>query len=580
MRYVLLTLPIALMALSQPTRADIAEAVQSTVSILPIRQAGTPVRPGTGRGQIPEATGIVVGRTGYIATARHVIDAVKQIEVRLADGRVLPARRVGADAATDIALLKIDAELTAFRWASPPRLAQRACAIGNAFGLDLSVTCGVVSALNVSHAGFNPIEDFIQTDAPANPGSSGGALVDESGRLVGMLSAIFAAKSDTNIGVNFAVSARLLRRVVDDLKDDGRVDYVQAGWRLGPLSRLALRSGPGATLLELDTSGPASRAGLRTGDVIRRIAARTVRGPRGAMAALALLKQGESASVTFERDGETRTTLLKFESKPKVATTPTRSQSPTPRDADCPYPKPVCDVRQAVFPIESFDPLASAVRVAPDLLVTNRHAVGAHTTATVMTPAGPLSAQVIPSAYDGDLALLKVNELPADGFLLNPSIASTDSEPQSRLLVVGADIARREIRVFQPGKLLRPPAPNAPLGRLHVSSQMQPGVSGGALVDLQGRFIGIAVGGGEGRNEAIPVSQVVRLLNQRAVARAAERHALLGRELEACAMSLDAAEQKRGGRDAAPQTIAEVARSCAAANNLGQLLRATRILAF
>ena len=156
-------------------------------------------------------------------------------------GRILPARLIAKDAASDIAVLGVDAELPPIGIASPPQLAQPVCSVGNAFGLGLSVTCGVVSALNVSNAGFNPVEDFVQTDAASNPGVSGGALVDAEGRLVGMMSAIFASKADNNIGVNFAVSTDLLLRVVDALVADGEVRYPSPGWRLrtAPRGRLA-----------------------------------------------------------------------------------------------------------------------------------------------------------------------------------------------------------------------------------------------------------------------------------------------------------------------------------------------------
>ncbi|MEM6495167.1 MAG: trypsin-like peptidase domain-containing protein [Pseudomonadota bacterium] len=574
-------LPIALLLFFVPARAhaDVADALQSVVSILPERPTGRAVRPGANRGQVPEASGIVVGRDGYIATARHVIEAVKRIEVRLADGRVLPGRLIGADAATDIALLKVDENLKPFADAPAPRLALPVCVIGNAYGLGLSVSCGVVSAVDVSHARFNAIEDFVQTDAAANPGSSGGALVDNNGRLVGMVSAIFAAKSDTNIGINFAVSARLLRRVVNDLKDVGRVDYVRAGWQLGALSRRELQTSAGARILDLDPEGPASLAGLQRGDVIRAINGRSVRAPRGAMAALALLQSGQTAEVVFSRAAQSNTATLAFKKRDERVAVAAKPSAGANRDTDCLHPVAVCLARQAVFPIESFDPLASAVRIAPDLLVTNRHAIGARETANVMTPLGPREGRVIASTYRGDLALIQVEGLPADGLIFDPAERTTTRLGAS-LFVVGADIARRQIRVFRPGKLMRTAEPTAPLGRLHVSSQMQPGVSGGALIDSKGQLIGIAVGGGEGRNEALPASHVTRLLNGRQSPGSVERHRALGQSLEACATHLDKAERSRGGRNASKDTVRAIAQTCAAGNNLGQLLRAARVLAF
>ena len=231
-----LLLPVSLFP-AKPAQAIPADTLDSVVSVLPVwpgrPQGGQAVPPGSA----PEGSGVVVAPDGLIATAWHVVEPAERIDVRLSDGRILPAELVGQDRASDIALLQVNANLPPLTPAPRPALAQPVCAIGNAYGLGLSVTCGVVSARDVSNAGFNPVEDFVQTDAAANPGSSGGALVDAEGRLVGLLSAIFASEADANIGINFAVSQPLLQRVVEDLRDDGAASYVSAGWRLQRLPR-------------------------------------------------------------------------------------------------------------------------------------------------------------------------------------------------------------------------------------------------------------------------------------------------------------------------------------------------------
>ena len=127
----------------------------------------------------------------------------------------------------------------------------------------------------------------------------------------------------------------------------------------------------------------------------------------------------------------------------------------------------------------------------------------------MFTPNGPLKGKVVPSAYRGDLTLIEVEGLPEDGVVLNPD---ADGDLNTALYAVGADIARRQIRVFRPGVMLLPPDPAADLGRLQVTSFMQPGVSGGALVDVNGRLVGIAAGGGQGRFEALPVRDVRAVL--------------------------------------------------------------------
>ncbi|MEM8976588.1 MAG: trypsin-like peptidase domain-containing protein [Pseudomonadota bacterium] len=557
--------------------ANIGEGIKSVVSILPVR-VGAPVQAGQGRGQVPEASGIVVDNDGLIATAAHVLKAVRRIDVRLSDGRILPAKLVGSDVASDIALIKVDASLIAYKAAPRPAIAQRVCAIGNAYGLDLSVTCGVVSALNVSHAGFNAIEDFVQTDAAANPGSSGGALVDRDGRLVGMMSAIFAAKSDTNIGVNFAVSEQLLRRVVDDLKDDGRVDYVKGGWQLSPLSRRARSLGHGANIVDVTAGGAAAGAGLKAGDTLRSVGGRSVRNPKSVLSALALVRAGGSVEIVYERAGQRRSTKLSF-ALAREGTVPARSTN-SPAGADCPYPQSVCRVRQAVFPIESFDPIASAVRIADDLLVTNRHVIGARQTAQVFTPTGKLMAKVLPSTYAGDLALLQVQGLPKDGLVLKLSDVTVRSSNSKRYFVVGADVARKEVRVFKPGPLRSGPARGAELGRLHVGAQMQPGVSGGALVNANGGLAGIAVGGGEGRNEAVPLAQVRMLMEGLNGAGATQLQSQLGVAFEECAGAIDRSKRRRRGQRPDPEVIEKLKSQCLVSQNPGQHLKASRFLAF
>ena len=545
-------------ALAAPAWALPPETLRSVVSVLPVwpgmPQGGGGAKPGVA----PEGSGVAIGAGGLIATAWHVVEPAERIDVRLFDGRVLPARLAGHDVATDIALLRIDEGLPALDRAPEPLLASPVCAIGNSFGLGLSASCGVVSALHVSRAGFNPVEDFVQTDAAVNPGDSGGALVDGDGRLVGMLSAIFASEGDGDLGVNFAVSATLLDRVVDDLLDDGAVDYVSAGWRLVRPSRAQLSLAAGALVAEIDAMGAAARAGIETGDLITRIGARAVRRPRDAVGALALTRRGETVEVAFLRDGAQRRAVLSF------APNAVAAAAPPAVDPTCPHPPAVCLARQAVFPVSSFDPLASSVRIAPDLLVTNRHAIGDRLEATVQTPEGPRSARVVASAYRGDLVLLTFGGLRRKGVVLAPYEGAVGEGP---FFAVGADAARREVRVFEPGGLILGPAEGAPLGRLHVAAAMQPGVSGGALVDAEGRLVGIAVGGGQGRFEALPASAINELLALRDATDAEAVQESLGASFVGCANAIDA-----GRTD-------DLAETCAASENAGMLLEAGRALA-
>jgi S1-C subfamily serine protease len=123
--------------------------------------------------QEPEGTGVAIRQGGYIATNLHVVRRALSVYIRLSDGRIFPAKVVGIDPLTDIAVLKTELDIPVLIIEFKVNLADRVCTIGNQFGLDLSVTCGVVSAFNRTGTGFNPVEDFIQTDAVVNPGASG-----------------------------------------------------------------------------------------------------------------------------------------------------------------------------------------------------------------------------------------------------------------------------------------------------------------------------------------------------------------------------------------------------------------------
>ncbi|MDJ0895035.1 MAG: trypsin-like peptidase domain-containing protein [Alphaproteobacteria bacterium] len=253
----------------------------------------------------PEGSGVAIAPGGLIATSLHVVKRAETVDVRLHDGRLIPATVVGRDPPTDIALLRAEADLPVLPIGPEPTISDGVCAIGNPHGLDLSVSCGVVSAVHRSGVGFNPIEDYIQTDASANPGSSGGALVDLSGRLVGMISGIFTHERDVEIGVNFAISAPLLIRVVEDLAAHGRVRRGKSGWRVKWLSRQQRSTLVGALVSQVSPGGPAARAGVREGDVLVSIAGRKIRKPPDVTAMVALMRPGRAFQVEVVRGGET-----------------------------------------------------------------------------------------------------------------------------------------------------------------------------------------------------------------------------------------------------------------------------------
>jgi len=176
-------------------------------------------------------------------------------------------------------------------------------------------------------------------------------------------------------------------------------------------------------------------------------------------------------------------------------------------DERCNAPAPVCAMRDAVFVISSFDPFASAVRIAPNRLVTNRHTVAdARTVELTRKDGSKIEAAVVSAAYRGDLVLIETDKL-GDG----PVLGGETGDSSGALYTIGGDISRRSIRVYKPGRRLLERAKDAPFARLHHSAYSQPGNSGGAVVDKKGRLVGIAASGGEGRFEAIPAGEIAKL---------------------------------------------------------------------
>ena len=181
-------------------------------------------RPGFGAppGTAPAGTGIFIGtgdRSNHLVTAAHVITRATEIEIVTEDGMRHAAAVIAVDNQRDIAILETGLQRRPIMVRlTDPAIGEHGCAIGNSFGLGLSISCGVVSAIHRKQVGFNPIEDFVQTDAAINPGGSGGALVDADGRLIGMIDGIFTKEADIDAGVNFAVSVPLLIEGVELLR--------------------------------------------------------------------------------------------------------------------------------------------------------------------------------------------------------------------------------------------------------------------------------------------------------------------------------------------------------------------------
>lgn len=287
-----------------PASAFEAKTLESVVSLLPDWPSQQPLP------KAPEGTAVAIFPDGYLATNAHVLGAAKTAQIRLNDGRLVAAEIIGRDGATDLALIKVAVDFPVLKKSLEPALGSPVCAVGNQFGLGLSVTCGVVSALRRTGVGFNPIEDFIQTDAVINPGGSGGALVDEQGELVGLVSAIFTKGSDSNIGINFATSGALVYRVLEDLRDFGKVVRVKSGFQVRALNVEQKGMYSGARVTHIKQDSAASIAGMQVDDIITRIGKRAVQKPSDVPSAFQLHRPGQTIPILFLRGEQAMEAIL------------------------------------------------------------------------------------------------------------------------------------------------------------------------------------------------------------------------------------------------------------------------------
>jgi S1-C subfamily serine protease len=237
------------------------------------RYSGIPLAPARRRLEQNLGSGVIVREDGYVLTNFHVVAQAEDIFLSLWDGRVVPARVIGGDADTDLAVLKIDGtHFPAARFGSDDALAvgDVVLAIGNPLGMGNTVTMGIVSATGRNRLNLSRFEDFIQTDAAINEGNSGGALVNAQGELVGINTA--TARASQAQGISFAIPASAARHVLDQIIKNG---YVTRGWFGAEYADAAFSAAPtanagprGVQLLALLPDGPAAQAGLRPGDVL------------------------------------------------------------------------------------------------------------------------------------------------------------------------------------------------------------------------------------------------------------------------------------------------------------------------
>lgn len=269
-------------------------------------------------------SGVIVSPQGYILTNNHVIEGADGIEVTLNDGRHVEAMVIGSDPETDVAVLKIKMDklpTITLGSSDSARVGDQVLAIGNPFGVGQTVTSGIVSAMGRNQLGINTFENFIQTDAAINPGNSGGALVDVNGNLIGINTAIYS-RSGGNMGIGFAIPVNIAQQVMNGLIKDGKITRGWIGVEPQDISSelaaaFKLKSEDGVVITAVQKTAPAHVAGIRPGDVVKKIEGRTVKNVNDLLQIVTSLQPGSTADFELERQGSTVSVKVTIGTRPR-----------------------------------------------------------------------------------------------------------------------------------------------------------------------------------------------------------------------------------------------------------------------
>lgn len=270
-----------------------------------------------------QGSGFIISADGYVVTNNHVVEHASEVEVALDDGRTLPAKVVGTDKRTDLALLKIhDGQTLPYvEWgATTPRVGDWVIAVGNPFGLGGSVTAGIISARG-RDIGAGPYDDFLQIDAPVNRGNSGGPAFDSHGTVIGVNTAIYSP-SGGSVGIGFAIPTEVAKDVVAALKEKGSVSRGWIGVKIQNVTpeiaeSMGLKTTKGALIAQPQKGAPAEEAGLKAGDLIVAVNGEKIETPRDLARRIAALGPGKTADVTYLRSGAEKTVKLKLGTLPE-----------------------------------------------------------------------------------------------------------------------------------------------------------------------------------------------------------------------------------------------------------------------
>ncbi len=261
-------------------------------------------------------SGVVVDAAGVILTNYHVVAQVDHIRVQLSDGREFEAQLVGGDAASDLAVLRVEADdLPAAEWGDSDSIevGEMVWAIGNPFGLDRTITYGIVSGVGRRGVTDNPFQEFLQTDASINPGNSGGPLVDVHGRVVGITTAIAGRESR---GIGFAIPSNTARGVTDEILANGHVERGYLGIALRELPP-TLQDQHGALVVAVEPRSPAALAGIEAGDVITAFDGEEIVDPAVLVLYLTRAPIGENVQLEIVRGEDRRTIEVRVGRRPK-----------------------------------------------------------------------------------------------------------------------------------------------------------------------------------------------------------------------------------------------------------------------
>ena len=270
--------------------------------------------PGARQPVIGSGSGVIISEDGYIVTNNHVVEGSDKVEVTLNDKYTYPAKIIGTDPATDLALIKIDEKhlpFVQFANSDDVRVGEWVLAVGNPFNLNSTVTAGIVSAktrrIDIIHKDL-AVESFIQTDAAVNQGNSGGALVNTAGELIGINSAI-ASTTGTYTGYSFASPSNLVKKVVNDLAEFGKVQRAFLGIAIKDLTpeiakQVGMKDLNGVYVAEALNNGGAGEAGVKTGDIIRKVGSVPVSGLNALQEQVALYRPGDKVDITVSRGGK------------------------------------------------------------------------------------------------------------------------------------------------------------------------------------------------------------------------------------------------------------------------------------